>query len=472
MHLGALVATMTLLTTSLAPAQTSAEGGGREQRPKAEPRASSITGPTRARLGVERSVELQVVASRIPDAIVAPEPRLFTNVGEVRGLRAQGPGRWTFEYILPMARYPQVALLAAYDDRGHRLATHRIELLASPEIDIQSEPRVSVLVRAGGQSFGPVRTDGGGRSRLQIVVPPGIGEVTTVATDGYGNVTEGTLALDTPVFSRLLVLCASQESALYVLSLDEHGAFAQAPTFSVDAPGARTSPAVALGPGVFRIAVTAELAEKQQAEAQLRVSLDGEVRSCSLRLSPSPSQARPSPTAQTSKPVVAAASPHLLLGIQLGANSNFARVAGPWGALHVGLPLRRAANGFRLEAELAYTRSTSQLGKAAAEPLDLTLDSWPVSGGLRYLLAVGRWQYGAAVSSGIDLVNVRVRRESSTETSWAYPLLLGGALSAGFSLPHAELRLELGYTHAYVNTGTVQGNAGGWRATLGYLFQL
>jgi hypothetical protein len=276
--------------------------------------------------------------------------------------------------------------------------------------------------------------------------------------------------LDTPPCSRLLPLCASEESALYVLALDERGVLAEAPSFSVDAAGALLSPAAVLGPGLFRIALTPALDQQGHVERQLQVSLAGELQSCTLTLAPPPGA--DSPPAQVPKSVDAAAHTAVLLGIQLGASSNWGRVAGPWGALHLGLPLSRAATGFRLEAELAYTRSANRLGEVGGEPLELVLQSWPFSGGVRYLLAAGHWQYGAAVSSGIDLVNVRVRRASSTEARWAHPLLLGGALSAGFLLPHAELRLELGYARAYVDTTVVQGNAAGWRATLGYLFQL
>jgi hypothetical protein len=199
------------------------------------------------------------------------------------------------------------------------------------------------------------------------------------------------------------------------------------------------------------------------------VQLGGDTQSCSM---PRPASWAPAPPPQVAPPVVAPTPVRMLLGAQLGASSNFGKVAGPWGALHVALPLGHHERGFRLEAQVAYARSQSSGQSAAGDAFELTLDSVPMIAGMRYSLASGRWQGSAAASLGCAWVGTEVEHAASRETLSSYPLWLGGALRAAYLLPHGEAGLELGYSRLNVDAPALHGNAAGLRATLGYLFHL
>ena len=104
--------------------------------------------------------------------------------------------------------------------------------------------------------------------------------------------------------------------------------------------------------GLFRIELTRELAAGAS-ELEARVQLSGAEQSCSMPRPESwapPPPPEPEPMPSVERPV------HVLLGAQLGASSNFGKVAGPWGALHLAVPLGHHESGFRLEAQAGYRR--------------------------------------------------------------------------------------------------------------------
>jgi hypothetical protein len=356
----------------------------------------------------------------------------------------------------------------ALDRQTGQLATHRIEIWGNPSVEIRSERGVWVRAQVGSASFGPVLTDKKGLARLEIVVPPGSREVATFATDQRGNVTERALALDPPPFSRLLALCSPADPAVYVLAADEHGHAAERNDFSVHVADRQAPAPRRLKRGLFRLQVTRELAgESETIEAS--VQLGGETQTCSM---PRPASWALPPEPEPAAAPVEAAPVRVLLGAQLGASSNFGKVSGPWGALHVAVPLGHHESGLRLEAQAGYSRSQSSGQSASGEAFELTLDSVPVIGGVRYALAFGRWQGSAAASVGWAWVGTRVDHAASRETLSSHPLWLGGALRGAYLLPHGEAGLELGYSLLNVVDPAIRGNAAGLRATLGYLFHL
>lgn len=418
-----------------------------------------LLGPERVNRRETPRVELLL---KTPPEVSASDLQLFTNSGEIELLRADGPGRWRLRYELPSEKYPGVALIAVQGAAARQFASLRMELMGYPTVDIRSEPSVSVMVQAESARFGPVLTDQRGRARLEIAVPPGVSELTTIATDPRGNVREGTLALEPPPFSRLLAVCAPRESAVYVLAVNERGEPSRRAEFSVQAEDASTSRATALGPGLFRVEVRPEPGTD---ELEVHTRLGEEDRECALPGAP------PLPVAEAAVEPEQKRIP-LLFGVQLGASSNLAKVAGPWGALQLALPLGGLETGWRLEAQAGYTRSEARLESKSGEPLSLTLDTVPVAGSVRYALALGRWQGSAAASLGVAWVSLRADRDAGQEQHSALPLWVGGALRGAYLFSGGEAGLELGYSQAQVHEEAIQGNAAGLRASLGYLFHL
>lgn len=465
-HVRGLSALVLLAGVSLGASATAAPPAARAASARAAAHWQ-LSGPDHISAREVRSVELEL---HNPGASDEDELLLAANVGELKLLERTGTDRYRVRFELPGSTAPQVALLAALDLKTGQLATHRIDIWGNPTVEIRSERGVWVRAQVGNASFGPVLTDKKGHARLEIVVPPGSREVATFATDQRGNVRERALALDPPPLSRLLVLCSPAEPALYVLAVDEGGAASERADFSARVGEASATGARRLKRGLFRVPLTRELgAGSETIEAHLQ--LGGEEQSCTM-----PRPAAWAPAAEPEpQPAVAQLEPapvHVLLGAQLGASSNFGKVTGPWGALHVAVPLGHHEEGFRVEAQAGYSRSQSSGESASGETFDLTLDSVPVIGGLRYALAFGRWQGSAAASVGWAWVGSRVEHASSRETSSSFPLWLGGALRGAYLLPQGEVGLELGYSLLDVDDSAIRGNAAGLRVTLGYLFHL
>jgi hypothetical protein len=445
-----------LAAAVLAPRAAAGDESTREEGESADWR---LIGPARVNRRETPRVDLLL---KTPPGVSASELELFTNSGGIELLRADGPGRWRLRYELPSEKYPGVALIAAQGAAAHQFASLRIELMGYPTVDIRSEPSVSVVVQAESARFGPVLTDLRGRARLEIAVPPGVSEVTTLATDQRGNVREGRLALEPPPFSRLLAVCAPRESAVYVLAVNERGDPGGRAEFRVQAEGASAARPTPLAPGLFRVDVRPEPGTE---ELEVHTTLGEEDLHCALPGAP------PLPMAEAPTEAPHRRAP-LLLGVQLGASSNLAKVAGPWGALQLALPLGGLESGWRVEAQAGYTRSEAKLESKNGESLNLKLDTVPVAGSLRYGLALGRWQGSAAASLGVAWVNLQADRESGQEQHMALPLWIGGAVRGAYLFSGGEAGLELGYSQAKVHEDAIQGNAAGLRASLGYLFHL
>jgi hypothetical protein len=454
--LGRLACAGLLAGALLAPRPAAGESSTRSEAESLEWR---LLGPTRVNRRETPRVELLL---KTPPGVNASDLQLFSNAGTIELLRADGPGRWRLRYELPSEKYPGVALIAARGAAARQFASLRIELMGYPTVDIRSEPSVSVVVQAESARFGPVVTDPRGRARLEIAVPPGVREVTTLATDQRGNVREKTLPLEPPPFSRLLAVCAPQESAVYVLIVDERGAPGPSAEFHVQAESASAGRAAPLAPGLFRVELRPEPGSEQ---LEVHTTLGEEDSSCALPGAPA------LPVAEAPVEAPRPRTP-LLLGVQLGASSNLAKVAGPWGALQLALPLGGLESGWRLEAQAGYTRSEARLESSSGEALNLKLDTLPLAGSIRYGLALGRWQGSAAASLGVAWVRLQAERRSGPERYSALPLWMGGAVRGAYLFSGGEAGLELGYSRAQVHEAAIRGNAAGLRASLGYLFHL
>lgn len=171
--------------------------------------------PERMLLGSDATVEISVEASNVSDV------RLFTNVGHIRDVRKQGE-RVVASYHAPKERYPQVAIVVATSADLTVIDWGSIALIGQPTVKIRYGRRTSVLVRAAGKEFGPVKTDRRGRAELVVEVPPGVESVTVYGADGQGETKERTNALEVPSFERQFVLC-SDTHQVFGFAVDKDG---------------------------------------------------------------------------------------------------------------------------------------------------------------------------------------------------------------------------------------------------------
>jgi hypothetical protein len=431
----------------------------------------TIIGPSELVAGQTEGVDLEIVETR-PGA-AKHEPQLYVNSGTLSALRRTGNGRWVTTYTLPNEKYPQVILVAAYDAEHKQLAELRMQLLGAPLVVVQSEPRVLLEVRNGVRKFGPIRTDDKGRAELRIIVPPGLNEVATFATDAFGNVSESSLPLHLPRFSRFFPVCAAAEQAVYVLTTDLHGAPQLDAEFRVHANGLHIDPPTTQAPGLYRFAFRPEQLNTVETQVSVSVSAASETRTCVAKLLPSPtppaaadSGRKQSQAADSTPPV------HFIGGLLLGGSTNLGKLNGFWGGLRGAYPFSQTRAGLRLEVEAAYLRSTNTTTTEDGRALKLALDALPLAANLRYVLPVGAWEPNLALGVGVTLSQVVAGGSDSRAVARATPVLFGGALGLGLALGTGTVQVEAGYWYSNLDSAGITGNVHGLRAGLGYMLHL
>ncbi len=140
---------------------------------------------------VELSVEV-VGAEGKPDPQSAP-PVLRANVGSIEGLTRVAPGRYRARYVLPITKYPEVAVVVAFSAWPHPQSVHgafgalRVPLASAVELPGQTERDADFSIVIAGQKFGPVKAGPDGRFKVPVVVPPGYGSGQGTAIDRLGN---------------------------------------------------------------------------------------------------------------------------------------------------------------------------------------------------------------------------------------------------------------------------------------------
>lgn len=390
-----------------------------------------------------------------------PKPGLTwkANVGTVEVSDA------ALSYRLPQTSFPQVAIVGAYDAENRTPVIHRVLLVGSPTVEIRSEPNVSVTVAVGERTFGPVSTDTKGLTRLKLEAPPGVESVKTFATDAHGNVTEGQLALDPPPFSRTLLLCAPAEEAAYVVEVDETGEFVDTATFEAETIEAVAEKTVPIAPGVFRIPLRIQTPTIDWKRVTVTVRHAGMTDSCSFKVAPPP-PSEPFKLSGSVTPIDPEVT--LFVGVEAGMSTNFGRVLGPWGALHVSYPFSSIRRGLRVELAVAYTHSQSDVATDDGQGLELTIDSIPVLIGPRYVLAFGLLQVSAAVHGGISFTSQSLVGPLTDQATTATPLWFGGDIGGALLLGGGAVGVNVGYSYAAIDEAEVSGNVAGLRAILRY----
>jgi hypothetical protein len=423
-------------------------------------------GPESVQLKDTDSVDLVLITS--PDT-KASDLKLFANVGTLSIPRATGPGTWSISLTLPEEKFPQVALLAAHLTGTSTVVFHQVNLLGRPTVTIQSEPRVSVRVEVNAESYGPKVTDAQGRVEFELPAPPGLSEVTTFATDSFGNVKKSQLPLPVEPFSRHLPVCVAGSNELLVFVVGPHGEPASSANFSVaDSVFDWGTPAV-VAPGVFRLLGTVRNHPTRETDVPVQVTLDGDVRSCSIRVPPPP---RALPARVTGRVTPIEPFVPWRVGGLLGAVSNFARLTGPSVILRGAFSPGGALTGWNAEVDAGYTFMTAGVETDTGGQLSLAAHSVPLVAGVRYALQLDRSRLSARLHGGVDVFRVEISGEGTAETETVLAPMIGGQFAYSHRFGPGEIQAELGYAHAPVVSGPARGNAAGLQLSFGYLFFL
>ncbi|MDQ3264721.1 MAG: hypothetical protein M3Y59_13810 [Myxococcota bacterium] len=128
--------------------------------------------------------------------------RVAVNVGTLSTPNRVGAGRYTATYTPPPTRFPQAALLLAWQDGpGAEVAFYRLPLLGTTRLPVSTNPNTEVRVRVAEAVFGPVQTDAQGEATIPLDVPPGVVEAEVLVG---GAKTGRKVALEVPPYNRLV----------------------------------------------------------------------------------------------------------------------------------------------------------------------------------------------------------------------------------------------------------------------------
>src|SRR5262245_55174398 len=112
--------------------------------------------PNQVVLGADAKVEVEVRSQDLPHL------RSYASTGTLSPRQDAGPGVVRFTWTPPEVRYPHMAILLFWSERGTavpELTVARIPLLGRTELTVKTEPRAEVHVEIGDRTFGPRRAD-------------------------------------------------------------------------------------------------------------------------------------------------------------------------------------------------------------------------------------------------------------------------------------------------------------------------
>jgi len=217
--------------------------------------------------------------------------RLVTNAGTLAEPIADG-GELAATLTLPAEKFPQRAIVAAVDREGTVVDWLAIPLAGQASVKVDTEPRASVVVRVGAAEFGPVVADPHGVANVDIVVPPGIAQATTIATARSGALRDKPLPLGVQAFSRTLAVCSPLGDKVTVIATLATGGPATAAPKLTTSHGSLAAPATA-GKGVF-VATRAGGAAGTTDTTEIRAAFAGEdsvAATCTLEVPATPPSA-------------------------------------------------------------------------------------------------------------------------------------------------------------------------------------
>lgn len=185
-------------------------------------------GPVVLAKGTKTSLKLHV-----RDAAGRPAAaplRVSASVGTVGAAREVAAGEYSIDYTPPEARYPEVAIVAAFSVSDGAYAAAPLKLAAHVTVDGEGEPGASMKISVDGQPPAATTIGADGRFSLPLLVPPG-GHAVGVSVDTLGNQQKRDIDLALPPFPRLLIAAVPAELPA------DGSAHAEVIAYAVDARG-------------------------------------------------------------------------------------------------------------------------------------------------------------------------------------------------------------------------------------------
>jgi hypothetical protein len=251
--------------------------------------------PARVVLRERDRVELQIP---VPGASADATVEIWSSVGTVSHLRRESRELFRATWRAPPERYPQVALLSATVRSGgaQERAWLALPLVASETLQITTKPRSRVELSLAGTSFGPVRADRTGKSRVAVLVPPGHRTAQVRVRDPFGNVNETSVDLRPPPFTQVRLLAAADRASwtdagpvqLEIFAVTAEGRPAAASDLVLSADRGTLGVPQQRAPGVFRVDFRAPDSAGGSAVIRVAVSRDGSGDKATIALLPGP----------------------------------------------------------------------------------------------------------------------------------------------------------------------------------------
>lgn len=410
----------------------------------------AITAPD-AVLGRDTSVVLTARAGGIVHWV--------TSTGEVSAPAIDGETQ-RVTLTLPAAKYPQLAIVAALDDSGALVDWIAVPLAGRATIKVDTSPDADVVVDVAGTKTAPVRATAAGIAQVEIVVPPGIAEVRTIATTRRGATIEKTQSLGVPPVKSLLAACIADRVAA-IATTSSGAPLAITPTLT--AHSGTLAPSVAT-PGIATSSLASAHPEATTDEHVTVTATAGEqTASCELTLHHEPPPPPPAPRVVVPVPPPLP-DPRFQLVPRIGVLTNLGRITAPYASVSLGM---RVSARLVVDASLGGYTSSIDAMTEDGESIDGRLTTIPMLLRLAYRHPLGAARLWVGGGAGVATATSRV--ESSLGSSRATSLVPAATAAGGIAWPIGPgwLSAEAGYLHATVHDA-VSGRAGGLVTSLGF----
>ncbi len=199
-------------------------------------------------LGVDEEALVRITVVGPGPDMVDP-PRVLASAGTFAEVTRTGPRAFLARYRLPMARFPQAAMLVAEIGAGSSLVRGflALPLAASASPAFHTDPGAQVTMRVGDKPFGPQRADREGNVRVPVIVPPGVPTATARSVNRFGKATEQTVDLKIPSFRHMMIaapqtMAAGDTVEVAVYGVTASGALAESRNLMLRSNGPKPHP--------------------------------------------------------------------------------------------------------------------------------------------------------------------------------------------------------------------------------------
>ena len=233
--------------------------------------------------GKKRTAMLAIeVPSTAYDRAADTPLRVTSSVGRITRVRWNARiSMFEAELELPKTPFPQLALLAIWDERDAVDSTSfaAVKLWAGVDYPVATRrPGVEIELEIGGRGYGPVAADGSGRASIPIQVAPGESVAHATLTDSSGASSRLSIDLQTPPSARVAFGPARWTEGYLQVALmvvDPTGNAPAAENPQIEVPGC-SSPFVSRHPDKPNGEISCSAAQVPAEGATVRAWLPGE----------------------------------------------------------------------------------------------------------------------------------------------------------------------------------------------------